>query len=320
MSMMHNTTLQINLSPGDVNYANLTVPALINHHRNIKDRLLVVDCCRPQKTKLVDPDTKYPLNIFQQNVERITAISEQFLKSGLVTDVYYLKPGDILFKHLSKKYLNGVYDCTHGAGGTANMGYWAGIELPRTKYVLHYDGDIILYQKPGYFWHEDALGYLNEAEDNVFATPRLCPPLAGAAIDMPSIQEGRPYTSHPGYWKNDWFSTRHFLADKEKLDRYLPLVRGKLRMELFVRKYGRRAFPLDPEIVLFRSLPPRGGRKITLKSLDAWITHPLNKPQSFLDILPQMISTVAEGKYPDEQRGHENIIPDAWINYLGKQS
>lgn len=57
---MNDITLQVNLSAGDVNYAALTVPALVQQHADIKKRLLVVDCCRPQKSRIMDPDVKIP--------------------------------------------------------------------------------------------------------------------------------------------------------------------------------------------------------------------------------------------------------------------
>ncbi|MCB9283013.1 MAG: hypothetical protein H6563_02980 [Lewinellaceae bacterium] len=50
-------TLQISLSPGDIRYAHLTVPHLLRMHPYLEKRMLVVDC-RPQKTKIFDPDKK----------------------------------------------------------------------------------------------------------------------------------------------------------------------------------------------------------------------------------------------------------------------
>ncbi|HTH81513.1 MAG TPA: hypothetical protein VL490_01175 [Mucilaginibacter sp.] len=309
-------TLQINLSPGDINYAEQTIPSLISKHADIKKRLLIVDCCRPQKTKLVDPDKKHPQAVFNERVKRIIQISEAFLKDGLVTDVYYLKPNDPLFEFISKKYLNGLYNCTHGAGGTANMAYWAGIELVQTKYVLHYDGDMLLYQKQGYSWVKNGLAFLSESDDYISAVPRLCPPVADPSFTLPSVHEGRKNTSLENYWYTDFFSTQVFLLDKDKLNRFLPLVRGKLMIELLIRKYGKRAFPLDPEIILFRSMGPRGGKRILLKSKDAWVIHPADKSQLFLDALPQIINKVNKGKYPEAQRGHEDMNLSAWLNFL----
>jgi hypothetical protein len=311
--MISNITLQINISPGDINYAELTVTALVNQHIDIKNRLLVVDCCRPQKTKILDPDVRFPAKVFEENVEKIISISKHLLANKVVTDVYYIMPDDTLIDHLSKKYLRGLYKTTHGAGGTANMAYWAGIELSKTRYVLHYDGDIMLFQKPGFNWVTEAINYMEPHKNILIAIPRLCPP---ADEDIPSLHEGRPFTSLPGYWLNDWFSTRHFLCDKQKLESYLPLVRGKVMIELFLRKYGNRAFPIDPEILLFKSVAPRGAKRLVLKSKDAWLLHPVDKSPSFLKMLPNMLNAIKEGKYPVEQKGVENIKLDYWTKFL----
>lgn len=313
--MEDDITLQINVSPGDINYAELTVTALVNQHLNIKKRLLVVDCCRPQKTKILNPDIRFPKEKFEQDLEKIIIISKRLLAKNIVSEIYYVKPDDPIIDHLSKKYLRGLYKTTHGAGGMVNMSYWVGFDIPNTKYLLHYDGDIMLYQKPGFAWVNNAIKYMDADKNVVMAVPRLCPPIT-AAVDLPSTHEGRPTITYPEYWKNDWFSTRHFLWDRTKIEKYLPLVRGKVMFELLIRKYANRAFPIDPEILMHKSIGPRGGQRLVLRSPDAWIVHPMDKSETFLNNLPQIISLINEGKFPDEQRGYENMKLEPWIRYL----
>lgn len=315
--MENDITLQINISPGDINYASLTVPALVSNHLDIKKRLLVVDCCRPQSTKLFNADVKFPREIFDARVKKILTICENLLENGVVTEVYHLFPDDPIIKKLSKKYLDNLYDCTHAAGGTANMSYWAGIELSKSKYVLHYDGDIILYQKPGYSWVNEAVNLMKQLKSTIIAVPRLSPPIPNS--DLPSYQEGRKIETLDDCWLNDWFSTRHFLLDKEKLNNYLPLVRGKVKLELLLRKYGRRAFPIDPEILLFKSLSSKGCSRLMLKNANAWITHPAEKPIAFIEILKEIISEVKFGNFPDSQIGYENIQLNAWVDFIKKK-
>jgi len=50
-------------------------------------------------------------------------------------------------KELSKKYLSGITKQTHYFRGTALMSYFAGIDVPNNRYVLHYDDDVLCYQK-----------------------------------------------------------------------------------------------------------------------------------------------------------------------------
>jgi hypothetical protein len=314
--MLEEVTLQINISPGDINYAQLTVPELVKKHENIAQRLLVVDCCRPQKTKILHPDIKFPIDIFNQKVEKIISIAEDFKKQGLFTQVRYLKPHDDLFNLLAKKYLRNLYNCTHSAGGTANMSYWAAIELPQTRYVLHYDGDLIMYQKDGYSWVEKALEMLKFNESAFSIVPRLCPPLEDKNFDLPSLHEGRTNKSHQHYWTNDFFSTRHFMLDKRRFESYFPLVQGKVWIELLLRKYGGRAFPIDPEMLIFKSTSPRGGKRMVMKSENAWFIHPTDKPHDYIQLLPQIIKCVNENKCPKAQLGHENINLNAWQEFL----
>jgi hypothetical protein len=65
-------TLQINLSAGDAGYAAITVPALLASHDPTYRRLLVVDGCRPQRTRIFDPDVRVPEPGFSERLERRT--------------------------------------------------------------------------------------------------------------------------------------------------------------------------------------------------------------------------------------------------------
>ncbi|PJJ79459.1 hypothetical protein CLV57_2593 [Mucilaginibacter auburnensis] len=312
---MDDITLQINISAGDVNYAHLTVPAIVNQHPQIKKRLLIIDCCRPQKTKILDPDVRFPKEQFEQGVEKIKVIAQKLLSDNIVDQLYFVYPDDAMIDEMSKKYLAGLYKTTHGAGGMVNMSYWIGFSLPKTRYVLHYDGDMMLYQKPGFDWAEHAVKLMDERQEAVMAVPRLCPPVKNN-YNLPSLNEGRPSESHQDYWINDWFSTRHFLWDNEKINTYLPFVRGKVKMELLLRKYGNRAFPIDPEILMFKSMAPRGARRLVLKSEDAWMVHPVDKSADYLNNLPAFLNCIAAGKYPKEQSGVENMDLKAWTAFI----
>jgi hypothetical protein len=87
-------------------------------------------------------------------------------------------------------------------------------------------------------------------------------------------------------------------------------------LELLLRKYGNRAFPIDPEILMFKSLSRRGAKRMILKNTQSWITHPLNKPEPYIRILPRLIEAIENGLYPPEQTGMENIDLEAWTRFF----
>lgn len=315
--MNQNITLQINISPGDINYALLTVPELVKKYNSITQRLLVVDCCRPQKTKIVNPDIKYPTEEFANKVSKIKEIAIELKDKCGFSEVFILESNSPIIKIISKKYLNNVYSNTHAGGGTANMSYWAAIHLPKTRYVIHLDGDMIMYSDPNYNWVTEALELLKMEKNAIFAVPRLCPPIA-KNLELPSHHEGRKFQTKENYWLNDWFSTRHFLIDKEKLQPFLPLITGKIKFETLLRKWLNRVYPFDPEIVLFKKFSLHNLKRVILKSEKTWFLHPQNKAELFNELLPEILKEVNMGNFPEDQAGYEDLKLESWLKFLRK--
>jgi hypothetical protein len=152
----------------------------------------------------------------------------------------------------------------------------------------------------------------------VAASPRISPPFAEQTKlpDAPSLHEGRPLTAVNGGWLNDWFSTRCFLMDKEKLSRYLPLIKGRMLWETLAVKYLNRGYPRSPEILLFRRVGEAGGRRLNLSSNDAWLLHPHTKPDSYVTMLPKIMEAVRTGSVPEEQCGCPEVNLSAWQKFL----
>jgi hypothetical protein len=309
--MPSDVTLQINLSAGDAAYAALTVPALVNAHRGAAHRLAVVDCCRPQRTRIFDPALRLPENEFNGRLSRIRGLAEDFRRGGLFDEVVALEPGDPRLPQLARRYDRPWMTETHDYGGCANMAYWAALDLPRTRWVLHYDADMLLHQDPGFSWVEEALAHWTANPRAIFAVPRISPP-GFAASDGPSLHEGRPAERAPGGWRNDWFSTRCFLADRSRLEPLLPLVRGWRTAEYWVRRLADRGYPPGPEHVLHRSLGARGWQCLNLSSPRAWLLHPARKGPEYLALLPAMLASVAEGRVPEDQKGFADLRLEAW--------
>ncbi len=309
-------TFQVNISPGDVLYAYKSVRELAQHHLTIPNRLLIVDCCKPQKTKLVNPAKRFPEPEFSNKIKIICELAEDLLKENLFTEVYYIKPNDKLFKVLSKKYLNNIIKTTHGAGGTAQMAYWAGIELAKTRYVIHYDGDMILHQDSNFHWWEEAKNKMLVEKNVLMAIPRHAPPTTETG-NMPTYFEGTEMISKDDYWIHNWFSTRVFLLDKEKLSNFLPLVIGEIFFELILRKLLLRSFPLDPEIIFFRKLGLYNHqRRLILKSAKAWTLHPLTKSKLYIDLLSKIYLHINNNSIPVKQGGHEDLDLKIWSDFL----
>jgi hypothetical protein len=309
--MVLDITLQINLSPGDVAYAALTVPALIRQHAGVKAVLLIVDTCKPGKTKLVDPEMRFPEPAFSSRVQQIVGIAKDIQKKTPNSQLYVLRPNDPLLKKLGDVYLGGWYYNTHDYGGCANMAYWAGFELPETRYVLHFDGDMLLYQKPGYNWMSEAIHLMEQHTSAVAATPRYNTPFKDAEL-IPSFQHGVPYFTAKDCWLDTFFSTRCLLIDKSRLRTYLPLMRGRILWETLAVKYLNRGYPRSPEIIMYRRIGSRGGHRLILKNFNSWLMHPHSKPKEYIEHFPTILSLIHQGIFP-ENHTEENLEMESWI-------
>lgn len=313
--MNDNITLQFNLSPGDINYALITIPALVNQHLAIKNRLLIVDCCKPQRTKLVDPSKKFPEPAYSERVIKIKQIANTLLSNGTVSEVHFLEKDDPIIAITSKKYLRNIVKDTHEYGGIGLTSYLAGLELSKTRYVLHFDGDMIFYQKRNFIWYEKAIQLL-EKNDDCISICAGSAPLNDLKISKPSYDHWSKFKPVSDGFKDEFFSARHFLIDKKRLEKLLPVLKGPALIETLLVKYLDRGYPRAVENMFFKRFKYAGKYRFIMNANDCWSLHPLDKPQDYLNILPQINDSVKDGIVPTEQLGYENIKLKSWINFF----
>jgi hypothetical protein len=315
-------TLQINLAAADHAYAKYIVSALARSHRAAaRDIIVTIDCTKPQKTKQTDPAVRCREPEFTAQLEELRALAESLQRDGVVDRVICLRSGDPWLKMVTRKYSGRWIPETHDYGGRPITGYWAGIEAARTRYVVHYDGDMFLYQAPGFDWALHAIPFLARQEHALSASPRLTPPYASRIPygDSATTHEGMPLFPVEGGWKQYYFSTRVFLIDRQKLERYLPLGRGPILFEQLAVKTLRRGFPRSAEKMLWSTVGRRGGYRLILSSGDAWVLHPNWKPPEYPDLVPAILECVAANRVPDGQLGTSELELDAWKAFVSAQ-
>ncbi|QYM80481.1 hypothetical protein K0B96_07705 [Horticoccus luteus] len=312
---MIDATLQINLSAGDAAYAELTVPALLAAHPNVADRLLVVDLCKPQRTGIVDPARRYPEPAFSQRAAHVAALALRWQAEGKVDRVSYLHPNDPLFLKISRTYLRPWVKETHDYGGCALMSYLAAFELCTTRWLLHYDADMLLHQQPGFDWAAEACAAIGDNGSIVAAIPRPSPPPL-EEVDAPSFQERLEMRPHAAGWLTTWFSTRCYLFDTQALRPLLPLLQGRIFWEVLAAKILQRGYPRSPEIMLFRRMQAARCSRLTLRDRRAWLLHPVQKGPAFVAALPALQKAIAAGQSPNAQRGRQDLDLNLWRNLL----
>jgi hypothetical protein len=231
MTSKSDITLQINLCAGDAGYAHKTVPPLIEAFRGKVDEVLVVlDCCVPQASPVFRPSERFDAVQFSERLERVRALCERWLSTGLIDRLECLKPGSAMIRDLNQKYTGEDTTWTHDHWGHAFTAYFAAWELPRTRYLLHSDADIFLYDATGGGWLRDAIRFLEEHSKVVSVTPRPAPPPAdrNKMVELGMKDSGwsptwRLEKVFEG-WNSNWLSTRFHFLDRTRLQALLPLV------------------------------------------------------------------------------------------------
>ncbi|HVU23844.1 MAG TPA: hypothetical protein VHE13_06935, partial [Opitutus sp.] len=187
----------------------------------------------------------------------------------------------------------------------------------RTRWLLHYDADMLLHQEPGFDWAAAARDALVDGRPVIAATPRPSPPMLDAP-DAPSAHERLTLHPHPAGWLNTWFSTRCYLFDVEQLRPLLPLLQGRIYWEVLAARLRRRGYPRSPEVMLFRRLAAAGRFRLALRDQRAWLLHPVRKDARFLDVLPRLLAAIHAGDCPAAQRGRQDLQLDLWGDMLGQ--
>ena len=258
-------TLQINVCAGDLAYADATVGQLVATHRSdVREVLIVADACRPQSTPLVHRASRFPAEPFAPRVAALRSMCARWLAAGIVDRVEWIEPGAPATPVLNRRYLGHSTPWTHDHLGHALVAYFAGWESPRTRYVAHFDADILLHQSPGYSWLRAGVEALEGDAGALAASPRLAPPADGRGSPLVDTripgngwQAAWPLAPCASGWSSPWFSTRAHLLDRARLAACLPLSPARGRCadvvsaalnHLLHPLYERRPWTIDPNV------------------------------------------------------------------------
>lgn len=339
-------TLQISLCAGDVAYCEQTVPALVAaHQRDVREVVAVVDECRPQSTPLINVPRRFPRREMASRLEQLHGIVGDWLHHGLIDRVVTVQPDPAHLRTLNARYGGAPTSWSHDHLGHAYSAYFAAWNCARTRYVLHFDADIVFHQAAGFSWVLAAIAAMQAHGSALGASPRIAPPDSGGDLVRVGASGSGweptwPLERIPEGWRSAWFSTRCHIMDRERLATVLPLTplagsaaqRRACRLNRWLRpcwdlidwrtRLPRIAhglaraippFPLPPEVLLHEHAQRRGFFCLYLADPRAWFLHPDEKSAPFLRLLPRLLTIATErGECPPAQRGLSSVQFAAW--------
>lgn len=296
-------TLSMLIARTDIPYMMHTIPHLVRACRfPFTQRILYLDSS--------------PLRKIFQNRPGVGTLAElrdccdRLIKDNVIDKVIDIDFSDKYRKEICKKYFGKPLKHTYDYRGSVIWGYIFAIERAETDYLLYFDCDMLLYQNPKHNWINQGIQLLQNYQDIMCVLPLSGPPHKDGVLfqKYPYEQDER------GFYKFRRFTTRKFLIDRKRFEKFLPIrpLYQSWRDGLKKTLKGESTLKMLEGMIANRLLETSYIRA-DLSSPDAWTVHPLKHDQAFVDSLPQLIEKIESGWYPAEQAGHYDLKQEFWF-------
>jgi hypothetical protein len=266
------------------------------------ERVLVMDTAPLAARYLADPNLA--------SFEQFRSIGEKLVEDGVIDRIAFPDYSPDARHRVYSKHFGADRWETHDFRGTQVLGTMQQIEEARGDYFLHFDSDILLYQKPGFDWISEGMKLLAEIPEVIVTSPRPGPPRTDGTLHQPDAS----YTHDPrGFFSFKFITSRRFLINRRKFEKILPFkplfVSWKKKM---LSSFSRRSAMLNWEQIATAQIEKTSFIRADLDSVDAWTLHTPDHGQRFRAALPKIIEKVENGWFPSRQAGDYDLRLDAW--------
>ena len=183
------------------------------------------------------------------------------------------------------------------------------------KYILHLDCDMIFYENPTFSWIKEGIRIMEENKDILCVLPRGGPPTKDGSLHQGTTRYQVDEKRRLYLFKN--FTSRHYLIHRERFLSLLPLKPLWLswREPIKSRLFGNGKM-LCWEAMVEHALTESNMWRADLMTEQAWSLHPGDRSAEFYQLLPQIIDSVNQNEFPEEQRGHFDLRLNNWKHFL----
>ncbi len=296
-------SLSILVARPDVGYMMHTIPHLVRMCAfPFKERTLVIDDA--------ELPSRYDSLPSVGSMKELHRCCESLIAAGVVDNAWSIDYSKQAQRETYKTHLKAKKINPRDWRGYPNLGSMQAIDRSKYRYFLHFDADIMMFQRPGFNWIESGIEMLKANPDVMFASPLSGPPTSDGSLD----QRGESYNlDEKGFYRIDSFTSRKYLLDKDRLKLLLPLSPRFLswKRRTLARFTGASA-TLSWEIMVAERLRETGYSRADLSSHDAWALHTPDHGAEFLARLPGILDAVERGYFPAKQAGNYDLDLSIW--------
>ncbi|MEM8806898.1 MAG: hypothetical protein AAGF01_12800 [Cyanobacteria bacterium P01_G01_bin.38] len=245
---------------------------------------------------------------------------DRLKRDGWVDRLVDMEYSEAYRKKIYKKHFGAALKPTHNYKGYPILGTIFSLEETVGDYVVHYDSDMLLHQKPGHSWVQEGIELMNKRPEVLFIRPLAGPPRADGVL-----HQKVDYEADDGFYRFKFFGSRAYLLNKQTFDAFLPLPvlwmgykrdwikQLPPRLLTWLNHWTGRGFLDSWEVMVSRELEATDGWRATLANPDAWTVHPIARGPKYINALPDIIRRIEAGAYPPEQAGYYDLNLDLWV-------
>ncbi len=306
MKPVADVTLSILVARTDVRFMMHTIPHLVRmNNYPFAERVLVVDTM--------------PLSGQYRNRPGIGTMEElrdcctRLKEAGVIDRIVEIDYSRGFRRRAYRKHFGRDIGHTHNTRGYPILGSVFALESCQTRYFLHFDSDMLMWQSPAHSWIDDGVRLLRSRPEVLCVLPLAGPPHPDGAL-----RQQVEYRHDPnGFYCFKAFTSRKFLVDRERFDLLLPMRPNILPRRARLRQFLTGKSALCPwEAMVTESLMSSQFIRADLDSPRAWTLHTPDHGPRFLQYLPEVLCLIETGEFPPEQAGDYDLMLEPWISMI----
>lgn len=306
-------SLWIFVARTDVSFMMHTIPHLVKMSNfPFEERVLAVDTAPLSGDKILRSGIG--------TMEELKNLTQKLLEAKVVDRVVDFNYDPSYRQRIYLKHFGSLLRATHNYKGYPILGSIFTIEECRSKYMVHFDSDMMMYQQPDFSWIKEGMKLMDKHPHLMFVRP-----LSGPPKEDGTIFQSNPHDLHPdGFYQFKFFGSRVYLINRQRFDELLPLpiiwrfYRQALinsfpeGIKTFLNVFAGKGKLESWEIMVSEKLQQTNYIRGTLTNPRAWTLHPIDRSPAFIEALPRIIEKIEAGEYPPQQASYYDLIPKLW--------
>ncbi len=303
--MTFECTLAILAARTDVGFMMHTIPHLVRTCRfPFKERIIFVDTAPLGEGYKTRPGIG--------TMDELYTCCEKLIQDNVIDRIIDIPYIEKERKKSYKKHFIPQINHTHDYRGYPIWGSIFPLEIINSQYLVHFDSDMFLYQKPSFNWIEEGIIFLQKYPEIVSVLPLSGPPTKNEDLIQQNHSSEEFFIDNRGFYSFKTFTSRVFLIDIYRFEKLLPL-RLNLSLKSKFKDFWSKTSCLPPwEEMVGDTLRQGDCIRVDINSPHAWTLHPNIRGTQFTQALPDLIQRIEAGKYPPEQAGHYDLMLEYW--------